>query len=79
MERFQSKEGALAALRDIERFLEGAPSMLSSGPEALLQEYEAVLTPQLQVISYQTHTEQRYIHVVLYGPSPRGHTQWLLK
>uniref|UniRef100_A0A8C5ATH1 MCF.2 cell line derived transforming sequence n=1 Tax=Gadus morhua TaxID=8049 RepID=A0A8C5ATH1_GADMO len=75
VERFQSKEGALAALRDIERFLEGAPSMLSSGPEALLQEYEAVLTPQLQVISYQTHTEQRYIHVVLYGPSPRGHTQ----
>uniref|UniRef100_A0A8C5A592 MCF.2 cell line derived transforming sequence n=1 Tax=Gadus morhua TaxID=8049 RepID=A0A8C5A592_GADMO len=63
VERFQSKEGALAALRDIERFLEGAPSMLSSGPEALLQEYEAVLTPQLQVISYQTHTEQRYIHV----------------
>uniref|UniRef100_A0A8C5B9N3 MCF.2 cell line derived transforming sequence n=1 Tax=Gadus morhua TaxID=8049 RepID=A0A8C5B9N3_GADMO len=48
VERFQSKEGALAALRDIERFLEGAPSMLSSGPEALLQEYEAVLTQMLK-------------------------------
>ncbi|CAL8356346.1 unnamed protein product [Merluccius merluccius] len=48
VDRFQSKEGALAALRDIERFLEGAPSMLSSGPEALGREYEAVLTPQLQ-------------------------------
>ncbi|KAJ3588589.1 hypothetical protein NHX12_012181 [Muraenolepis orangiensis] len=48
VDRFQSKEGALAALREIERFLEGAPSMLSSGPEALELEYDTVLTPQLQ-------------------------------
>ncbi|XP_056239333.1 proto-oncogene DBL isoform X3 [Seriola aureovittata] len=48
VERFQSKEGAQAALRDIEKFLEGAPSVLSSGPEILAIEYEAVITPQLQ-------------------------------
>lgn len=49
VDKFQSKEGAQAALRDIERFLEGAPSMLSSGPDILTMEYEAVITPQLQV------------------------------
>uniref|UniRef100_A0A3Q3JJ39 MCF.2 cell line derived transforming sequence a n=1 Tax=Monopterus albus TaxID=43700 RepID=A0A3Q3JJ39_MONAL len=46
--KFQSKEGAQAALREIETFLEGAPSMLSSGPDILAIEYEAVITPQLQ-------------------------------
>ncbi len=49
VDKFQSKEGAQAALRDIERFLEGAPSMLSSGPDVLALEYEAIITPQLQV------------------------------
>lgn len=49
--KFQSKEGAQAALREIETFLEGAPSMLSSGPDILAIEYEAVITPQLQVES----------------------------
>uniref|UniRef100_A0A7N8YIA5 MCF.2 cell line derived transforming sequence a n=1 Tax=Mastacembelus armatus TaxID=205130 RepID=A0A7N8YIA5_9TELE len=49
VDKFQSKEGAQAALRDIEKFLEGAPSVLSSGPEVLTIEYEAVITPQLQV------------------------------
>eukprot|EP00064_Thunnus_orientalis_P002095 superscaffoldBa00000145_g2102 len=48
VDKFQSKEGAQAALRDIERFLEGAPSMLSSGPDILAIEYEAVVTAQLQ-------------------------------
>ncbi|XP_044060416.1 proto-oncogene DBL isoform X2 [Siniperca chuatsi] len=48
VEKFQTKEGAQAALRDIERFLEGAPSMLSSGPDILAIEYEAIITPQLQ-------------------------------
>ncbi|KAM4621117.1 proto-oncogene DBL [Polymixia lowei] len=48
VDKFQSKEGAQAALRDIEKFLEGAPSMLSSGPDLLAMEYEAVITPQLQ-------------------------------
>uniref|UniRef100_A0A8C3AU38 MCF.2 cell line derived transforming sequence n=1 Tax=Cyclopterus lumpus TaxID=8103 RepID=A0A8C3AU38_CYCLU len=53
VEKYQSKEGAQAALRDIERFLEGAPSMLSSGPDILAMEYEAVITPQLQVTVQQ--------------------------
>ncbi|XP_032383055.1 proto-oncogene DBL isoform X2 [Etheostoma spectabile] len=48
IDKYQSKEGAQAALRDIEQFLEGAPSMLSLGPEILAIEYEAVITPQLQ-------------------------------
>ncbi|XP_056295276.1 proto-oncogene DBL isoform X4 [Pseudoliparis swirei] len=48
VEKYQSKEGAQAALRDIERFLEGEPSMLSSGPDILAIEYEAVITPPLQ-------------------------------
>uniref|UniRef100_A0A3B5A0C5 MCF.2 cell line derived transforming sequence n=1 Tax=Stegastes partitus TaxID=144197 RepID=A0A3B5A0C5_9TELE len=49
VDKFQSKEGAQAALRDIEKFLEGAPSMLSSGIDILAIEYEAVITPQLQL------------------------------
>uniref|UniRef100_A0A672YRE6 MCF.2 cell line derived transforming sequence a n=1 Tax=Sphaeramia orbicularis TaxID=375764 RepID=A0A672YRE6_9TELE len=50
VDKFQSKEGAQSALKDIENFLEGAPSLLSSGPEILAIEYEAVITPQLQMI-----------------------------
>lgn len=49
MDKLQSKEEAQAALRDIERFLEGAPSTLNSGTDVLAMEYEAVITPQLQV------------------------------
>lgn len=56
VDKFQSKEGARAALRDIERFLEGAPSMLSSGPDILAIEYEAVNTPQLQVSDHMHMT-----------------------
>uniref|UniRef100_A0A3Q2PMU8 MCF.2 cell line derived transforming sequence n=1 Tax=Fundulus heteroclitus TaxID=8078 RepID=A0A3Q2PMU8_FUNHE len=48
VDKSQSKEGAQTALRDIEKFLEGAPSMLSSGHDVLAMEYEAVITPQLQ-------------------------------
>lgn len=49
VDKFQSKEGAQAALKEIERFLEGGPPMLSSGPDVLAIEYEAVITPHLQV------------------------------
>lgn len=52
MDKLQSKEGAQAALQDIEKFLEEAPSMLSSGPDVLAIEYEGVITPQLQVGGY---------------------------
>lgn len=54
VDKLQSKEGAQAALRDIESFLEGAPSMLSSGPDVLAIEYEAVITPQLQVCNHNS-------------------------
>uniref|UniRef100_H3DHF6 MCF.2 cell line derived transforming sequence a n=1 Tax=Tetraodon nigroviridis TaxID=99883 RepID=H3DHF6_TETNG len=48
VDKLQSKEGAQAALQDIEKFLEEAPSMLSSGPDVLAAEYEGVITPELQ-------------------------------
>ncbi|KAM7417436.1 hypothetical protein PAMA_017200 [Pampus argenteus] len=48
IDKSQSKEGAQAALRDIEMFLEGTPSILSSGPDILAIEYEAVISAQLQ-------------------------------
>ncbi|KAJ0002933.1 hypothetical protein NQD34_008082 [Periophthalmus magnuspinnatus] len=47
--KYQSKEGAQSALKDIENFLQGAPSVLNSGPEIVAIEYEAVITPHLQV------------------------------
>lgn len=63
VDKLQSKEGAQAALRDIERFLEGAPSMLSSGPDVTAIEYEAVITPQLQVSDHSTFVcEKNSIH-----------------
>uniref|UniRef100_A0A8C9T9N8 MCF.2 cell line derived transforming sequence n=1 Tax=Scleropages formosus TaxID=113540 RepID=A0A8C9T9N8_SCLFO len=49
MDKCQSKDGAQAALRDIEKFQEGTPPPLSAGPQVLSQEYESILTPQLQV------------------------------
>ncbi|XP_077434420.1 proto-oncogene DBL isoform X2 [Vanacampus margaritifer] len=48
LEKFQSKEGAQTALKAIDSFLEGSPSIMASGPELLALEYEAVITPQLQ-------------------------------
>ncbi|XP_034453197.1 proto-oncogene DBL isoform X1 [Hippoglossus hippoglossus] len=48
VENFQSKEGAQAALKDIEKLLERAPSILSSGPDIVAIEYESVITPHLQ-------------------------------
>uniref|UniRef100_A0A8C7WEQ3 MCF.2 cell line derived transforming sequence a n=1 Tax=Oncorhynchus mykiss TaxID=8022 RepID=A0A8C7WEQ3_ONCMY len=62
VEKFQSKEGAQAALKDIDRFLEGAPSLLSSGHDLLAVEFESVLTPEIQV-KHQPHTAvQEMIH-----------------
>uniref|UniRef100_A0A673LAW2 MCF.2 cell line derived transforming sequence a n=1 Tax=Sinocyclocheilus rhinocerous TaxID=307959 RepID=A0A673LAW2_9TELE len=48
VDKFQSKEGAQAALRDIEKFQEAAPPLLSAGVDVLFLEYESVLTPCLQ-------------------------------
>ncbi|XP_053486836.1 proto-oncogene DBL isoform X3 [Ictalurus furcatus] len=55
LEKFHSKEGAQAALSDLEKFQEGAPALLNAGPDLLLMEYECVLTPQLQ-----THIEETF-------------------
>uniref|UniRef100_A0A6Q2Y9U4 MCF.2 cell line derived transforming sequence a n=1 Tax=Esox lucius TaxID=8010 RepID=A0A6Q2Y9U4_ESOLU len=41
VDKFQSKEGAQAALKDIDRLLEEAPSLLSSGPDVLALEWES--------------------------------------
>lgn len=49
VDKFQSKEGAQAALWDIEKLQERAPPPLSASPDALSLEFECVLTPQLQV------------------------------
>lgn len=57
LDKFQSKEGAQVALRDIEKLMETAPSVLQSNPGFLSLEFEAILTPQLQVL---THIEHKY-------------------
>lgn len=49
VEKCQCKEGAQTALRDIEKFQEAAPSLLTAGADVLFLEYESVLTPYLQV------------------------------
>ncbi|XP_062332033.1 proto-oncogene DBL isoform X1 [Osmerus eperlanus] len=59
VDKFQSKEGAQAALKDIEKFLEGAPSLLSSRPDLLSMEFEAVITTELQAQierTFEKHT-----------------------
>uniref|UniRef100_A0A672T9K4 MCF.2 cell line derived transforming sequence n=1 Tax=Sinocyclocheilus grahami TaxID=75366 RepID=A0A672T9K4_SINGR len=48
VDKFQSKDGAQAALRDIEKFQEAAPPLLGAGVDVLFLEYESVLTPCLQ-------------------------------
>ncbi|XP_046705882.1 proto-oncogene DBL isoform X4 [Silurus meridionalis] len=48
LDKFHCKEGAQAALSDLEKFQEGAPALLNAGPDLLFLEYEGVLTPQLQ-------------------------------
>ncbi|XP_028838674.1 proto-oncogene DBL isoform X3 [Denticeps clupeoides] len=48
VDKFQSKEGAQAALRDIEKLEEGAPSVIRSSADVLILEFQAILTPQLQ-------------------------------
>ncbi|NWZ01575.1 MCF2 protein, partial [Loxia curvirostra] len=48
MDKCQSKEGAQKALQDIERFLESSSSYLNHDPQALQDDFEAVLTPELK-------------------------------
>uniref|UniRef100_A0A8C2KKS7 MCF.2 cell line derived transforming sequence a n=1 Tax=Cyprinus carpio TaxID=7962 RepID=A0A8C2KKS7_CYPCA len=65
VDKLQSKEGAQAALRDIEKFQEAAPPLLGAGEDVLFLEYESVLTPCLQVNTktFQKHSSvQALIH-----------------
>ncbi|XP_030648444.1 proto-oncogene DBL [Chanos chanos] len=48
VDKFQSKEGAKAALRDIEKLQDAAPSAFRSSPDILSLEFQAVLTPHLK-------------------------------
>ncbi|XP_066506597.1 proto-oncogene DBL [Hoplias malabaricus] len=48
VDKFQSKEGAQVALRDIEKLLDTAPPAVHSGIDLLLLEFQAIMTPQLQ-------------------------------
>ncbi|KAF2982839.1 hypothetical protein EK904_008127, partial [Melospiza melodia maxima] len=50
MDRCQSKEGAQKALQDIERFLESSSSYLNYDPQALQDDFESVLTPELKAV-----------------------------
>ncbi|XP_076877287.1 proto-oncogene DBL isoform X2 [Brachyhypopomus gauderio] len=50
VDKFHSKEGAQAALRDIEKFQEGAPALLSAGSDVLFMEYQPVLSSHLQTL-----------------------------
>uniref|UniRef100_A0A8B9LK65 MCF.2 cell line derived transforming sequence a n=1 Tax=Astyanax mexicanus TaxID=7994 RepID=A0A8B9LK65_ASTMX len=59
VDKVQSKEGAQAALRDIEKFQEGAPALLTAGSDLLFMEYESVLTTQLQHASVQNLIQAR--------------------
>uniref|UniRef100_A0A8C1T5K8 MCF.2 cell line derived transforming sequence a n=1 Tax=Cyprinus carpio TaxID=7962 RepID=A0A8C1T5K8_CYPCA len=59
VDKFQSKEGAQAALRDIEKFQEAAPPLLGAGVDVLFLEYESVLTPCLQHSSVQALIQSR--------------------
>ncbi|KAM8848830.1 proto-oncogene DBL isoform 1-T1 [Synchiropus picturatus] len=65
VDKSQSKEGALAALKDIEAFLEGAPCMLSSGADVLAIEYEAVITPQIQTQMTKTFEKHAVVQQMI--------------
>uniref|UniRef100_A0A8C7W9R7 MCF.2 cell line derived transforming sequence b n=1 Tax=Oncorhynchus mykiss TaxID=8022 RepID=A0A8C7W9R7_ONCMY len=62
VDKFQSKEGAQGALQDIERLQEETPLCLSQSPDVLSLEFEAILTPQLEVCIPKLSAMQRMIH-----------------
>lgn len=56
VDRFQTKEGAQEALQRLSSHQERAPSALKSTQDFLSLEFEAILTPQLQVgLARPTH------------------------
>ncbi|XP_016894997.1 proto-oncogene DBL [Cynoglossus semilaevis] len=65
VENCQSRLGAQAALKDIEQFLGGAPSILSTGADILKIEYEAVVTPNLQAQIGKTFEKYAAVHQMI--------------
>lgn len=49
VDRFQTREGAQEALQYLSTHQEMAPSALKNSKDTLSLEFEAILTPQLQV------------------------------
>uniref|UniRef100_A0A8C1T5R3 MCF.2 cell line derived transforming sequence a n=1 Tax=Cyprinus carpio TaxID=7962 RepID=A0A8C1T5R3_CYPCA len=65
VDKFQSKEGAQAALRDIEKFQEAAPPLLGAGVDVLFLEYESVLTPCLQAHIEKTFQKHSSVQALI--------------
>ncbi|XP_016423394.1 guanine nucleotide exchange factor DBS-like [Sinocyclocheilus rhinocerous] len=65
VDKFQSKEGAQAALRGIEKFQEAAPLLLGAGEDVLFLEYESVLTPCLQAHIEKTFQKHSSVQALI--------------
>ncbi|XP_061090915.1 proto-oncogene DBL [Conger conger] len=65
VDKFQSKEGAQVALRDIERFQESVAPPLSVGPDVLAMEFESILTPELQAQIGSAHEKLTAVQAML--------------
>lgn len=57
VDKFQTKEGAQEALQVLNIHQERAPSALKNSQGILSLEFEAILTPQLQVLRHQLNDE----------------------
>lgn len=79
VDKFQTREGAQEALQYLSNHQERAPSALKNSQDILSFEFEAILTPQLQVHSYWTHKhtgDPQFIQFNLYFtvfPVPNFH------
>uniref|UniRef100_A0A672PDI8 MCF.2 cell line derived transforming sequence n=1 Tax=Sinocyclocheilus grahami TaxID=75366 RepID=A0A672PDI8_SINGR len=65
VDKFQSKEGAQAALRGIEKFQEAAPLLLGAGEDVLFLEYESVLTPCLKAHIEKTFQKHSSVQALI--------------
>ncbi|XP_048032745.1 proto-oncogene DBL isoform X2 [Megalobrama amblycephala] len=65
VDKFQSKEGAQTALRDIEKFQEAAPTLLGAGTDVLFLEFESVLTPYLQAHIEKTFQKHSSVQALI--------------
>ncbi|XP_030621420.1 proto-oncogene DBL [Chanos chanos] len=67
VDKVQSKEGAQSALREIDKFQEGAPPLLGMGSDLLSMEYESVLTPELQAHIGKTFEKHSAVQGMIEG------------